>query len=252
MLRRVLEGIVQVAVPVALLVALGADLWVGLAFGRAFAPAAMSLRMLAPLFVLIYVSILLATALVVQGRGWTLTMIAVAGICTQRRLGAAPGCRRSGRWLGAGGAGAGMALAGVVKEIVVVCCMLAANGVETIDRARWMMIGRTALAAGATVALHAGPGAARPLASPGRRLRLPAVGGGLWCFAPGRGGLAGARDHLRAGATSGLTALRLDRRGAGHVGELSQPGLASEERGRDRHAGVLENGPDPVGPVVPE
>ena len=152
-LCRALEGIVSVATPVALLVALGADVWVGLAFGHAFAPAAMSLRMLAPLFLLIYVSILLATALVVQGRGWTLSMIAVAGIVTNACAGLllAPAL---GKWLGAGGAGAGMALAGVVKEIVVVCCMLAANGTDTIDRARRVMFGRTALAAGATLALH--------------------------------------------------------------------------------------------------
>ncbi len=152
-LRRALEGIVTVTAPVALFLALGAEIWVQIAFGAEYAPAAGSLRMLAPLFVLIYVSILLASCLVVEGRGWTLTAVALVGVSVNAAAGwiLAP---LFGTWFGPGGVGRGMALAGVVKEAVVVACFLAALGVGTIDRDRWSIIGRTAIAAAATTAVH--------------------------------------------------------------------------------------------------
>jgi O-antigen/teichoic acid export membrane protein len=152
-LRRALEGIVSVTAPVALFLALGAELWVRIAFGADYAPAAGSLRMLAPLFVLIYVSILLAARLVVEGRGWTLTTVAVVGVSVNAVSGwiLTP---LFGAWFGPGGAGSGMALAGVVKEVVVVACFLVALGVGTIDKQRWSVIGRTALTAAATTAVH--------------------------------------------------------------------------------------------------
>ncbi len=59
-----------------------------------------------------------------------------------------------GAWFGPGGAGRGMALAGVLKEVVVVGCFLAALGMRTIDRQRWSIVARTALVAAATTAVH--------------------------------------------------------------------------------------------------
>ncbi len=152
-LRRALEGIVAVSAPVALFLALGAEIWVRIAFGAEYAAAAGSLRMLAPLFVLIYVSILLAACLVVEGRGWTLTTVAVVGVSVNAAAGwfLVP---LFGAWFGPGGAGSGMALAGVLKEVVVVGCFLAALGMGTIDRQRWSIIARTALVAAATTAVH--------------------------------------------------------------------------------------------------
>jgi O-antigen/teichoic acid export membrane protein len=152
-LRRALEGIVSVTAPIALFLALGAELWVQVAFGADYAPAANSLRMLAPLFVLIYVSILLAAGLVVEGRGWRLTTIALMGVSVNALCGwfLVP---LFGAWLGSGGAGSGMALAGVLKEVVVVGCFLSAIGLGAIDKQRWSIMGRTALAAAATTAIH--------------------------------------------------------------------------------------------------
>ena len=152
-LRRALQGIVSVATPVALLLALGAELWIRIAFGSAFAPAAGSLRTLAPNFLLVYVSILLATGLVVQGRGWTLTTIALAGVTVNSVSGVLL-TPIFGAWHGAGGVGMGMAFATVTKELFVSSCMLVALGRGTIDRECWSLIGRTALAAAVTVALH--------------------------------------------------------------------------------------------------
>jgi hypothetical protein len=47
-----------------------------------------------------------------------------------------------------------MALAGVLKEVVVVGCFLSAIGLGAIDKQRWSIMGRTALAAAATTAIH--------------------------------------------------------------------------------------------------
>lgn len=152
-LRRALDGIISVSTPVALFLALGADTWIRTAFGVAFAPAAGSLRMLAPLFVLIYVSILLATALIVQGRGWRLTTISLAGIAVNAAVGFVLVPIFSSR-LGPGGAGMGMALAAVSKEVFVASCLLFSLGAGIIDQQRWSTIARTILAALGTTALH--------------------------------------------------------------------------------------------------
>jgi O-antigen/teichoic acid export membrane protein len=152
-LRRALEGIVSITLPVALFLALGAEIWIRVAFGAAFAPAAGSLRALAPLFVLIYVSILLGTALVVEGRGWRLTAIAVGGIAVSATtaLVLVPFCST---WLGPGGAGTGMALAAVTKELVVASCLLSAIGTGVIDRQRRSMLARSVLIVLCTTGAH--------------------------------------------------------------------------------------------------
>jgi O-antigen/teichoic acid export membrane protein len=154
-LRRALEGIVSLTVPVALMLALGADLWIRIAFGGAYTPSAGSLRTLAPLFALVYVSILLGTALIVQGRGWRLTTISLAGIVVHSISGLllVPALRG---WLGPGGSGVGMALAAVLKELFVMGCMVAALAPGVIDRPRRSLIARSVLAAGGACAVHLG------------------------------------------------------------------------------------------------
>jgi O-antigen/teichoic acid export membrane protein len=152
-LRRALEGIVAVAVPLALMLALGAELWIRIAFGSAYAHSVGSLRTLAPLFALVYVSIQLGTALIVQGRGWRLTTISLAGIVvhTSAALVMVP---LTQTWLGRGGAGTGMAFAAVTKEVFVMGCMLVALGPGIIDRQRWGMMARTVLAAAGATLVH--------------------------------------------------------------------------------------------------
>lgn len=152
-LRRALEGILALTVPVALVLGLGAELWTRLAFGAAFAPGAGSLRTLAPLFVLIYVSILLATAVMIQGRGWRLSGISIAGIAVHVAF-ALYLVPAFGSWLGPGGAGTGMALALVAKECIVVSALLSAVGSQVIDPRRRRVLARTFVAALLTVALH--------------------------------------------------------------------------------------------------
>jgi len=152
-LRRALDGVLSLAVPVALLLSLGAETWMRLAFGAGFAQGAGALRALAPLFVLIYVSILLGTALMVQGRGWRLTFISLAGLVLHAvfALLLVPPLRS----LGPGGAGTGMALAGVAKESVVACLMLVAVGTEVVDARRRRLLAATLVAGLAAAATYA-------------------------------------------------------------------------------------------------
>src|SRR4029079_19237136 len=78
MLRRAMEGLVVAATPVTLLMALGADLWVKVAFGRSFEPAAISLRLLAPVFIATYMAMLLSSALIITNKAWRLTLISLS------------------------------------------------------------------------------------------------------------------------------------------------------------------------------
>jgi O-antigen/teichoic acid export membrane protein len=168
-LCRALEGIVALTLPVALVLSLGAELWVGIAFGRAYGPSAMSLRMLAPLFVFIYFNILLAAALVVRGRSWRLTWVSLTGIGVHAVAGLIFVPILASRF-GPGGAGAGMALAGVTKELYVGASQLAALGRGIIDGPRRQMLLRSVVAAAGAVVTDA------LLVSLGPWRLLPALG----------------------------------------------------------------------------
>ena len=152
-MRRVLEGLLLVTTPVALFLALGADLWIRIAFGVAYAPAAGSLRTLAPLFVLTYLAILLSMALVVLGRGWTLTVVSLSAVALSAGV-ALVLVPFFGNWLGPGGAGAGMALASVSKESFVTTVLLVVLGRGFLDAPRRVLIRRTLLAALLTTGVH--------------------------------------------------------------------------------------------------
>ena len=152
-MRRVLEGLLLVTTPVALFLALGAELWIRIAFGAAYAPAAGSLRTLAPLFVLTYLAILLSMALVVLGRGWTLTIVSLSAI-TVAAIVALAIVPPFAAWLGPGGAGSGMALAAVSKEAFVTTTLLVVLGRGFLDEPRRLLIRRTLLAALLTAGVH--------------------------------------------------------------------------------------------------
>ncbi len=152
-MRRALEGLILITTPVALFLALGATLWIRIAFGAAYAPAVGSLRMLAPLFVLVYLAILLSMAMVVLGRGWTLTVISLGAIVVNAGV-ALLAVPRFGAWLGEGGAGTGMALAAVSKEIFTTILLLIVLGRGFLDRPRRALIGRTVAVALGTTAVH--------------------------------------------------------------------------------------------------
>jgi O-antigen/teichoic acid export membrane protein len=113
--QRTLTLIITVTAPITLFLSVGADLIVRILFGAAFSPAVISLRTLAPMFVLTYVAMASAGALIGRGKGWTLTAVSVATVAITPPL----------SWIliplglrvvGPGGAGFGAAVALNISE----------------------------------------------------------------------------------------------------------------------------------------
>jgi O-antigen/teichoic acid export membrane protein len=79
-LRRVLEGLVVVIVPMTVMVSAGSDVLIRLAFGDKFAPARTGLSIISLVFVMTYMDTVLAMALIVMGKGWSVTVISVTSV----------------------------------------------------------------------------------------------------------------------------------------------------------------------------
>lgn len=164
-MRRSLELVLVIAFPTSLFMALGATEWIQLLYGPKYAEAAISLKILASIFVLTYVAILSANALILTGRAWAQAGISVSGLVVNPLL----------NWLfipwamarfSEGGAGVGAALAQLGTEIVVTTLMTAMVGRRAFDRRTVSMILRTLLVCLLVTALDGWlkpqvPGAAR-------------------------------------------------------------------------------------------
>lgn len=130
-LRRVIEGVVVVALPLTLLLALGADVALHYSLKDAYLPAAGSLRALAPTFVFAYGNVLLWLALMIMGRSWEITLVSVAGLALLVGLTvlAVPLTRP----LGVGGAGMGTGLALSLRELIIIITFLFFIGKRALD-----------------------------------------------------------------------------------------------------------------------
>jgi O-antigen/teichoic acid export membrane protein len=150
---RLTQGLLVVATPLALMVALGADLWVRLAFGEAYLPAASSLRVMAWLALLSYLTSLLSMALLTLDQRWTVTFTSVVGLVINPLLCVLliPVCARA---FGAGGAGAGAALGVVGMELSIITLQLRSVGIEILGPRALSVAGRCLLAATAVLGLH--------------------------------------------------------------------------------------------------
>jgi len=155
--RRSLELVMTVAIPAGLVIYLGADIWVRFVFGAPFAPAAHALRVLAPMFVFMYVSIIYSMALVMLERAWTLVLIATGGLVVNVALNVTL-IRVLIHALGPGGGGTACSLAMLGTEIVVSTCMMIVIGRAGIDRRCASTIAKSVAAGAVVLAL------ARPLA----------------------------------------------------------------------------------------
>lgn len=149
-LRRSLELILVVAIPVSLVINLGAELWTRIIFGDAYAPAAPALRVLATMFVLMYVSIIYAQAIVMLERAWALVWISIGGLVVNVALNLSL-IRVSMRVFGPGGGGTGCSIAMLGTEIFMATSMMANVGRGAFDRRNCVAIGKS-LAACAVVA----------------------------------------------------------------------------------------------------
>jgi O-antigen/teichoic acid export membrane protein len=132
-MSRAIRGILMIILPVSLMLGLGADVWVHLLFGASFAPAALSLRVLAPIFVLTYVAMIVSTCLVLLGRAWAVTAVSFGALALSLVLNALL-IPHSMRWFGPGGAGAGAAMVVVATEASVVVAFLVLVGARAFDR----------------------------------------------------------------------------------------------------------------------
>jgi O-antigen/teichoic acid export membrane protein len=139
--RWTVRVLVLLTLPLALCICIGADVWVRYLFGATFMPATLSLRILAPVLVLTYLAMLASTCLVLLGRAWTITGIALGGLIVDPILNAVL-VPRAMRWLGPGGAGAGAATACVLAEVATTIALFVALGGRAFDRANTVAIGK--------------------------------------------------------------------------------------------------------------
>jgi O-antigen/teichoic acid export membrane protein len=123
LLRRTIEALLVIIAPATTLISSGSDIFIKFAFGPKYAPATTGLSILSLVFLMYYVSIVLAAGLVILGRSWSVTIICSVAIVI---MGASmlifvP----LGRYLfGEGGECAGAAMAVIANEAFVVVAML--------------------------------------------------------------------------------------------------------------------------------
>jgi O-antigen/teichoic acid export membrane protein len=144
-IRRSMELILTVAIPASLMINLGAEVWISIIFGAKFLPAAPALRVLATMFVLTYVAIVYAQALVMQERAWALAKISIAGLVVNLGLNLVL-IRYAMSHFGLGGGGTGCALAMLATEIFVTSCMLVLVGKGAFDARSILAIGKSVAA----------------------------------------------------------------------------------------------------------
>lgn len=142
-MRRAMEFVLGLAIPIALMLGLGADVLVHAAFGEAFAPAVSSLRILAPTFILTYVTMVSASMLIRLERGWALTWITISAMFIAPALNLWLIPRGLAAW-GPGGAGDAAAIALLVTEIYAVAVMTWLLGRRAFDRRTLTMLAKTA------------------------------------------------------------------------------------------------------------
>jgi O-antigen/teichoic acid export membrane protein len=123
LVRRTIEALIIIIAPATTLISAGSDIFISFAFGPKYAPATTGLSILSLVFLLYYVSIVLASGLVMLGRSWSVTVICSVAIVIMgaSMLVFVPLGRKM---FGVGGECAGAAMAVIANEIFVVIAML--------------------------------------------------------------------------------------------------------------------------------
>jgi O-antigen/teichoic acid export membrane protein len=122
-LRRVLEAVIIIVAPLTAIVSAGSETLVRLAFGDAFAPAVAGVSILSLVFVMTYLDTVLAMALSIVGKGWSVTLVSIGSVVVNAALMLL--CVPIGRRLvGTGGECAGAAASVVATEVVVLVAMV--------------------------------------------------------------------------------------------------------------------------------
>lgn len=151
-LRRTIEGLLVLVIPLTLLTGLGADRWIRLAFHSAYDEAAMSLRVLAFGFILIYLAMALSTLLIMTGHSWSVSMISLASVPCRPVLVfllAVP-CARH---FGPGGGALGAGIAEIATSVGIVAAHFIPIGARALDRRLLTVGGKSMLVAAVVIAL---------------------------------------------------------------------------------------------------
>jgi O-antigen/teichoic acid export membrane protein len=151
--RRALELVVTLVTPMALFGALESALIIQRLFGASFAPAAGSLRVLAPVILLLYVAILPALVLTRLDRGWTVTWLSSALLVINLVLNWFAIPYGEHRW-GAGGAGIAAADVWLVCEGLNVAVFLYLTAECFLDRRNLLVFAKTAGTCAVVAVLH--------------------------------------------------------------------------------------------------
>lgn len=147
-LRRSLEMILIIALPTSLAIGVGADVWIALLFGEAFTPATLALRILAPIYTWIYVSMISNISLNLNDKAWTATAVSLGGMVVNPVLNflLIPPILRAFPVAGAGGAAC--AIAQFITEALVAVVMMVIVGRRAFDRRTVVMLGKTLVVCG--------------------------------------------------------------------------------------------------------
>jgi len=154
-LRRMLELILSISVPISLFIALGADFWILTLAGDKYREAILAMRLLAPVYTFMYISIISATALIMEERAWTLVWISAAGMLLNPLLNALF-LRPALQWLGPGGGGVGASLIQLFTEGGIMLIMFATLGKRCFDRRSAEVLLRTGAVCATVVGLDLG------------------------------------------------------------------------------------------------
>jgi O-antigen/teichoic acid export membrane protein len=145
-MRRAVDGLVIVIAPITIFISVASDVLVKICFGEKYAPAATGLSILSLVFVVTYVNMMLASALVILGRSWSVTLISLSAIVSM--AGFMIVFVPLGRALfHVGGECAGAALAMIGSEICVVAALLSRFGTSPLDKRNIEVCGKTLLLA---------------------------------------------------------------------------------------------------------
>jgi O-antigen/teichoic acid export membrane protein len=152
LIKRSLELVLTFAIPISLAICIGADVLISIMLGEAYAPATLSLRLLSPVYLFIYVSIISAVVLQLENKAWTLAVMSIVGLVVNlaaNLLLIGPAIDRFGASYG----GAACALVQILTEAGVACAMVTLMGRRSIDERTVKMLFKTAVVCAAVVAL---------------------------------------------------------------------------------------------------
>lgn len=153
MLSQSIEVVFMIALPIGLVMGLGADLWAPKIFGASFAPSALSIRSMAALFILTYISMLFATGLYEYGRTWWIAGATLIGITANPLLGyllLPPFARH----FGPGGAAFGIGISVVLTELIIIAFYAVRFPKFPVNRASALRMLKALLAALLIILLH--------------------------------------------------------------------------------------------------